>query len=75
MAVALGIPRGKCYYYMVCFRQEVVSGNAAHGLGSDNGTLAKDCGYYFLQAAGPLQLRAGGPFGDVRRFRCCNNYW
>ena len=75
MACCLGIPRGKSYYYMICFEHAKASGNATMGLGSDNGTLAKDCGYYFDQNAPGLAFRAGGPFGDVRRHRCVNNYW
>jgi hypothetical protein len=75
MAVALGIPRGKCYYYMVAFEHAKVSGNASQGLGSDNSGIAKDCGYFFSNERSVLQFRSGGPFRDVRRHRCVNNVW
>ena len=74
MACMLGVPRGRCYYHMACFHHDRMSGDRSHGLGSDNGTLAKDCGYYFTQGAGEVSFRAGGPFRDVRRHRALNNY-
>jgi hypothetical protein len=60
---------------MICFEHQKANGNASHGLGSDFGNFAKDCGYYFHQGAGSgLAFRAGGVYGDVRRHRCVNNY-
>ena len=50
--------------------------NGRLGLGSDHGLLPKDCGYQFQSnPRGELTFLAGGPFADVRRHRCVNNYW
>jgi hypothetical protein len=111
MAIALGIPRGRCYAYMICFEHSKAAGNSSHGLGSDAGVpkdvrflclvlhpllaiawrfsacyelyflmwriwVCRQCGYYFTQDGGwELRFRSGGPFDNVRRHRCVNNYW
>ncbi len=45
MAVALGIPRGRCYAYMICFEHGKAAGNSSHALGSD-ASAVKDVSAY-----------------------------
>lgn len=74
MALLLGTPKERCYYYTVCFNDEFMD---TYGLGSGHAGLSKDCGYQVELDSfrdfgyGPLP---GPPFRNIRRFRAMNNY-
>ena len=57
----------------MCFHPDRMTGL---GLGADNSAHSvKDCGYSFAITVDGLVFGGGGPFRNVRRYRCVNNYW
>ena len=74
MAVILGSPPTRCYYYMVCFEERY---RESFGLGSGYNLISKDCGYQVdLDTFKDIGYGALGhaPFRDIRRYRALNNY-
>jgi hypothetical protein len=72
MALILGSPPEKSYYYTVCFENRVMQ---SHGLGSGYGLYSKDCGYQVeLDSFRDLGTQKVVAFRNIRRYRALNNY-
>ena len=72
MALILGSPPEKSYYYTVCFDNRVMQ---SHGLGSGYGMYSKDCGYQVeLDSFRDIGTQKVVAFRNIRRYRALNNY-
>eukprot|EP00301_Raphidiophrys_heterophryoidea_P006701 c12678_g1_i1.p1 GENE.c12678_g1_i1~~c12678_g1_i1.p1 ORF type:complete len:1670 (-),score=303.67 c12678_g1_i1:99-4520(-) len=70
LAMIIGSPSLRVYYGTPLFEPQIIAQQQTQGLGSDLGTLAKDCGYQLLDG---LQFSNEGPFNNDATCRFINN--